>query len=40
MAVRGVLADPSYRIGAEHVGEQIRRAPDADRVWSAVCDRL
>jgi UDP:flavonoid glycosyltransferase YjiC (YdhE family) len=39
-AVRKVLDDTSYRAGAQRVAEQIRHAPDATRVWSALRDRL
>ncbi|GAA2599866.1 DUF1205 domain-containing protein [Dactylosporangium fulvum] len=39
-AVRKVLDDTSLRAGAERVAEQIRRTPDAGRVWSALRDRL
>ncbi|MGI5243160.1 glycosyltransferase [Dactylosporangium sp. CA-139066] len=40
VAVRTVLTDPTYRSGAQHVGDQIRRAPDAGDVWSTLRDRL
>ncbi|MER7274597.1 hypothetical protein ABT369_09090 [Dactylosporangium sp. NPDC000244] len=39
-AVRTLLTDPTYRTGAQRVGDQIRRAPKAANVWSTLRDRL
>jgi UDP:flavonoid glycosyltransferase YjiC (YdhE family) len=40
IAVHTLLTDPSYQAGAEQIAEQISRAPDADRVWTALRERL